>query len=76
MRHAATDTVPETLLGDATIREVLAIVTHDAPDQSPGMHAAIRGVLARRLGVKPSEEIVSLVAEAFWDACEESLGDG
>jgi hypothetical protein len=40
------------------------------------MHAAIRGVLARRLGVKPSEEIVSLVAEAFWDACEESLGDG
>jgi hypothetical protein len=48
MRHAATDTVPETLLGDATIREVLAIVTHDDPDQSPGMHAAIRGVLARR----------------------------
>ena len=39
------------------------------------MQGTVRGVLKRRLGVAPSEEMVAIVADAFWDACEECLGD-
>ena len=63
------------LLGNDTIREVLSLVASDEGHEAVGLHATVRGVLARRLGVPPSEEIVSVVADAFWDACEECLGD-
>ena len=58
------------LLGNDTIREVLSIVAADESQEAVGLHATVRGVLA-----PPSEEIVSVVADAFWDACEECLGD-
>jgi len=30
---------------------------------------------ARRLGAAPSEEVVSLVTQAFWDAWDDRLGE-
>ena len=63
------------LLGNDTIREVLSLVASDEHPEVIGLHATVRGVLARRLGGPPSEEIVAVVTDAFWDACEECLGD-
>jgi len=63
------------LLGNDTIREVFSLVASEKRPQTIGLHATVRGVLARRLGVAPSEEIVAVVTDAFWDACEECLGD-
>jgi len=75
MRPTTGQLSPDLLLGNDTIREVLTIVASDARPEAIGLHATVRGVLARRLGVPPSEEIVSVVTDAFWDACEECLGD-
>jgi len=75
MRPTTDQLSPDLLLGNDTIREVLTMVASDARPEAIGLHATVRGVLARRLGVPPSEEIVSVVADAFWDACEECLGD-
>ena len=75
MRSTPPPLPADMLLGNDTIREVLSIVAADESQEAVGLHATVRGVLARRLGVPPSEEIVSVVADAFWDACEECLGD-
>ena len=75
MRPTTDPLSSDLLLGNDTIREVLSIVSSDERPEAIGLHATVRGVLARRLGVPPSEEIVSVVADAFWDACEECLGD-
>jgi len=58
-----------------TIREVLGFIASDERYGTIGMQGTVRGVLKRRLGVAPSEEMVAIVADAFWDACEECLGD-
>ena len=63
------------LLGNDTIREVLTLVAGDERPAAIGLHATVRGVLARRLGAPPNEEIVAVVTDAFWDACEECLSD-
>jgi hypothetical protein len=75
MRRSPPPLPADMLLGNDTIREVLSIVSADEGHEAVGLHATVRGVLARRLGAPPSEEIVSVVADAFWDACEECLGD-
>ena len=75
MRPPTTPLPATMLLGNDTIREVLSLVASDERPEAIGLHATVRGVLARRLGVPPSEEIVAVVADAFWDACEECLGD-
>ena len=75
MRPTTTLPPADMLLGNDTIREVLSIVASDERQEAIGLHATVRGVLTRRLGVPPSEEIVSVVTDAFWDACEECLGD-
>jgi len=75
MRRATGPLTTDMLLGTDTIREVLTIVANDDRPEAIGLHATVRGVLARRLGAPPSEEIVAVVADAFWDACEECLGD-
>ena len=75
MRRTPPPFPADMLLGNDTIREVLSLVAADERPEAIGLHATVRGVLARRLGVPPSEEIVSVVADAFWDACEECLGD-
>jgi len=75
MRPTTIPLPADMLLGNDTIREVLSIVASDERQETIGLHATVRGVLARRLGSPPSEEIVSVVTDAFWDACEECLGD-
>ncbi len=75
MRRTPPPLPADMLLGNDTIREVLSIVSSDEGHEAVGLHATVRSVLARRLGVSPSEEIVSVVTNAFWDACEECLGD-
>ena len=75
MRRATDLLSTDMLLGNDTIREVLTLVANDDRPEAVGLHATVRGVLARRLGAPPSEEIVSVVTDAFWDACEECLGD-
>jgi len=75
MRPTTIPLQADSLLGNDTIREVLSLVASDEHPEAIGLHATVRGVLARRLGVPPSEEIVSVVTDAFWDACEECLGD-
>ena len=75
MRPTTDPLSSDLLLGNDTIREVLSLVASDERPEAIGLHATVRGVLARRLGVPPSEEIVAVVADAFWDACEECLGD-
>lgn len=75
MRHATVPLSADMLLGNDTIREVLSLVASDDRPEGLGLHATVRGVLTRRLGVPPSEEIVTVFADAFWDACEECLGD-
>ena len=75
MRPTTPPLPADMLLGNDTIREVLSLVAADERPEAIGLHATVRSVLARRLGVSPSEEIVSVVADAFWDACEECLGD-
>ena len=74
MRRTPAPLPADMLLGNDTIREVLSHVAAEG-HEAVGLHATVRGVLARRLGVPPSEEIVSVVTDAFWDACEECLGD-
>ena len=63
------------LLDNDTIQEVLRFVSEDHRYESIGMRGAVGVVLRRRLGVPPSAEMVTVVADAFWDACEECLGD-
>ena len=75
MRPTTDPLSSDLMLGNDTIREVLSLVASDERPEAIGLHATVRGVLARRLGVPPSEEIVAVVADAFWDACEECLGD-
>ena len=75
MRPTTDPLSSDLLLGNDTIREVLSLVASDERPEAIGLHATVRGVLARRLGVPPSEEIVAVVADAFWDACGECLGD-
>jgi len=75
MRQSTNPLPAAMLLGNDKIREVFSLVAAENRPEAIGLHATVRGVLARRLGVAPSEEIVAVVTDAFWDACEECLGD-
>lgn len=75
MRPPVCDQPPKALLDNDTIQEVLRFVSEDHRYESIGMRGAVGVVLRRRLGVPPSAEMVTIVADAFWDACEECLGD-
>ena len=75
MRPPVCEKPTTTLLDTDTIQEVLRFVSDDHRYESIGMRGAVGIILRRRLGVPPSAEMVTIVAHAFWDACEECLGD-
>ena len=75
MRSPLCDRPRQPLIDTDTIQEVLRFVSEDHRYESIGMRGAVGIILHRRLGVPPSAEMVMLVAHAFWDACEECLGD-
>jgi hypothetical protein len=53
------------------VNELMDFVAHDPQFARLGLRGAITLVLGRRLGAAPSEETVSLMAQAFWDAWED-----
>lgn len=53
------------------VSELMEFVAHDPQFARVGLRGAIMLVLGRRLGGSPSEEIVSLMSQAFWDAWED-----
>jgi len=53
MRPTTIPLPADMLLGNDTIREVLSIVASDERQETIGLHATVRGVLARRLGAPP-----------------------
>jgi hypothetical protein len=53
------------------VNELLDFVAHDPQFARLGLRGAITLVLCRRLGGAPSEETVSLMSQAFWDAWED-----
>ncbi len=55
--------------------ELMDFVVHDPRFARLGLRGAITVVMGRRLGAAPSEEVVSLVTQAFWDAWEDRLGE-
>ena len=74
MRPTVREIPAEPLLDNDTIQEVLRFVSDDHRYESIGMRGAVATILRRRLGVPPSAKMVTIVADAFWDACEECLG--
>ena len=46
---------------------------HDPEFARLGLRGAITIVMGRRLGSPPSEEIIALLAQVFWDAWEDRL---
>lgn len=57
------------------VNELMEFVVHDPRFARLGLRGAITVVMGRRLGSAPSEEVVSLVTQAFWDAWEDRLGE-
>jgi len=58
------------LAADA-INELLDFVVRDPRFASIGLRGAITIVLGRRLGSPPSEELVTIMVRAFWDAWDD-----
>jgi hypothetical protein len=56
------------------VNELMEFVVHDPQSARLGLRGAISVVMGRRLGGPPSEEIVSLMTQVFWDAWEDRLG--
>jgi len=68
-----TMSVTEQDLGFAAdaINELLDFVVRDRRFATIGLRGAITVVLGRRLGIPPSEELVTIMARAFWDAWDD-----
>jgi len=69
---------PTTLHAEAVftidaVNEVMDFVVHDPRFARLGLRGAIITVITRRIGCPPSEETVSLLSQAFWDAWEDRL---
>ncbi len=67
---------PSTLPAEAAftadaVNELMDFVSRDPQFARLWLRGAITLVLGRRLGGSPSEEIVSLMTQAFWDAWED-----
>jgi len=63
----------EAVFAADAVNELLEFVVRDPRFPSLGLRGAIRVVVARRLGFPPSEELISLMARAFWDAWDDRL---
>jgi hypothetical protein len=75
-----TTSSPGTLSANAVftidaVNELMEFVVHDPRFAKLGLRGAIIIVMGRRLGGPPSEEAVSLMTQAFWDAWEDRLGE-
>ena len=55
------------------VNELMDFVVHDPEFSRLGLRGAITIVMGRRLGSPPSEEIIALLAQVFWDAWEDRL---
>lgn len=55
------------------VNELLDFVVRDPRFPTLGLRGAITLVVGRRLGTPPSEELVTLMARAFWDAWDDRL---
>lgn len=55
------------------VNELMDFVVHDPQFARLGLRGAITIVMTRRLGSPPSEETISLLSQAFWDAWEDRL---
>jgi hypothetical protein len=55
------------------MNDLLDFVVRDPRFPEIGLRGAIGVVLRRHLGVPPSEELVSLMARAFWDTWDDRL---
>jgi hypothetical protein len=64
---------PEAGLKVDAVNELMDFVAHDPQFSRLGLRGAIMLVLGRRLGGPPSEEIIALLTQAFWDAWEDRL---
>jgi hypothetical protein len=53
------------------VNELLDFVVRDRRFPEIGLRGAIKVVLGRRLGCPPSEELVTIMARAFWDAWDD-----
>lgn len=67
-----------TLLAEAgftvdAVNELMDFVVHDPQFARLGLRGAITTVMTRRIGSSPSEETISLLSQAFWDAWEDRL---
>jgi hypothetical protein len=66
---------PEQLFTVDAVNELMDFVVHDPRFATLGLRGGITIVMGRRLGRLPSEEVVSLMTQAFWDAWEDRLGE-
>lgn len=66
---------PEAVFTIDAVNELMDFVVHDPRFPSLGLRGAITIVMGRRLGGPPSEDVVSLMTQAFWDAWEDRLGE-
>ena len=57
------------------VNELLDFVVRDPRFPTLGLRGAITLVVGRRLGTPPSEELVTLMARAFWDAWDDRLNE-
>jgi hypothetical protein len=66
---------PEAVFTIDAVNELMEFVVHDPRFATLGLRGAITIVMGRRLGGPPSEDVVSLMTQAFWDAWEDRLGE-
>ena len=66
---------PEPVFTVDAVNELMDFVVHDPRVATLGLRGAITIVMGRRLGGPPSEDVVSLMTQAFWDAWEDRLGE-
>ena len=72
--HATMPTIQTSAVFTAdAVNELLDFVVRDPRFPALGLRGAITLVVGRRLGTPPSEELVSLMARAFWDAWDDRL---
>jgi hypothetical protein len=72
---ATTDTLRRDSFTADAMNDLLDFVVRDRRFPELGIRGAIVIVLGRHLGVPPSEELVSLMARAFWDTWDDRLGE-
>lgn len=67
------DISAESVFAADAVNELLEFVVRDPRFPAIGLRGAIAVVVGRRLGSAPSEELISLMARAFWDAWDDRL---